>query len=270
MDFTVTPFADATAVTPAGEGAWTGRIAPDWDILGNANGGYLLAMAGRAAAEACGRPDPVTMTGHFLAPGRPGPVRLTTEIVKEGRRFATVATTIADELGKPLLAALGSFTQLEDRPGPEHVQGGPPELPDRDACLAVQPTEAFPPPFMAQTDLRLHPDDVPFGAEGPSGFLRVRGWFRWRGDQPLDTLSLLVASDAFPPTIFNADLPVAWTPTLELTTHVRHRPDPNEWLRCSFRTRFITAGFLEEDGELWDGRGRLIAQSRQLALLPRS
>ena len=82
-------------------------------------------------------------------------------------------------------------------------------------------------------------------------------------------MGLLVAADTFPPTVFNADLPVAWTPTLELTTHVREHPDPDGWLRCAFTTRFITGGFLEADGELWSESGRLIAQSRQLALLPR-
>jgi acyl-CoA thioesterase len=56
---------------------------------------------------------------------------------------------------------------------------------------------------------------------------------------------------------------------LELTTHVRARPAPG-WLACSFATRFITGGFLEEDGEVWDATGRLVAQSRQLALLPRA
>ena len=81
-------------------------------------------------------------------------------------------------------------------------------------------------------------------------------------------VGLLVAVDAFPPTVFNANLPVAWTPTIELTAHVRARPEPG-WLRCVFTTRFITGGFLEEDGEIWDASGRLVAQSRQLALLPR-
>ena len=69
--------------------------------------------------------------------------------------------------------------------------------------------------------------------------------------------------------MFNADLPVAWTPTVELTAHVRARPIPG-WLRCSFATRLITGGYLEADGEIGNADGRLIARSRQLALVPRS
>jgi Acyl-CoA thioesterase C-terminal domain len=61
---------------------------------------------------------------------------------------------------------------------------------------------------------------------------------------------------------------VAWTPTVELTAHVRARPAAG-WLRCVFTTRFVTGGFLEEDGEVWDETSTLVAQSRQLALIPR-
>jgi acyl-CoA thioesterase len=68
--------------------------------------------------------------------------------------------------------------------------------------------------------------------------------------------------------VFNANLPLAWTPTLEMTTHVRAMPAPG-WLRCRFTTRFVTGGLLEEDGEIWDQSGRLVALSRQLALVPR-
>jgi len=49
---------------------------------------------------------------------------------------------------------------------------------------------------------------------------------------------------------------------------VKVEPVPG-WLRCRFTTRFVSGGFLEEDGEIWDGDGRLVAQSRQLALVPR-
>lgn len=78
-----------------------------------------------------------------------------------------------------------------------------------------------------------------------------------------------MAADVFPPTAFNARLPVTWVPTVELTTHIRRRPEPG-WLRCRFISRHIAGGFMEEDGEVWDRSGRLVAQSRQLALVPRT
>jgi acyl-CoA thioesterase len=261
-------FAAASAVVPDGDGRWAGAIAPGWDIVGNANGGYLMSIAARASALASGRPDPVTLTGHFLRPGVAGPVAVETEILKEGKRFATVRATMYAK-GKPILATLGSFSELGDTPeGPERVEAEPPRLPPIAECIPVEPTETFPPPFMGNVDLRLHPGDIPTPGR-PADLPRLRGWFRWREGEALDTLGLVTAVDAFPPTILNADLPIAWTPTLELTAHIRSCPPAHEWLRCAFTTRFITGGFLEEDGELWDGAGRLVAQSRQLSLLPR-
>ena len=40
-------------------------------------------------------------------------------------------------------------------------------------------------------------------------------------------------------------------------------------IRCSFRSRFVHDGLLDEDSEIWDSEGTLVAQSRQLALMPR-
>jgi len=255
----------ATAVESVAEGAWRGEVVAGWDIAGNANGGYLLAIAARAASEATGRPDPVSVTAHYLAPAQPGPVTIETRVLKEGRRFATASATLSS-VERPLVSILGSFGDLQPGSLTERLESGPPDLPPPEECVLVEPTDEFPPPFVGRIELRLHPDHVRFG--GLPGMPRVRGWFRLLDDEPIDTLALLVAVDAFPPTIFFANLPVAWVPTLELTTHVRARPAPG-WLRCSFTTRFITGGFLEEDGEVWDSTGRLVAQSRQLALLPR-
>ncbi|HEY1322391.1 MAG TPA: thioesterase family protein [Streptosporangiaceae bacterium] len=262
------PFATATAVQPAGAGQWSASIHPGWDIAGNANGGYLLALATRALVSATGRPDPVTVTAHYLSPGQPGSVRITTQILKEGKRFATGTATMISG-GRPLVAVLGTLGDLSRAQGPELVEGTPPELPPPEQCVPLHPTGTFPPPFMGRVDLRLHPDDAVFATGHQSGRPLMRGWFRLPGAEHVDSLALLCAIDAFPPTAFNARLPVAWTPTVELTAHIRANPAPG-WLRCRFSTRFVTAGFLEEDGEVWDSTGRLVGQSRQLALVPRN
>jgi acyl-CoA thioesterase len=267
----VSGFAEATAVQRADERSWHARVEQGWDIAGNANGGYLLAIAARALTEATGRPDPVTITAHYLAPGTPGPVSVTVDVLRAGRRFATGSATLSSS-DRPLLAVLGTFGELPastaPAAGPERVDAEPPELPSPEECAGREPPADEAPTFMHRVEMRLHPDDAGFGFGRPSGRPLVRGWFRFRDGEPLDTIGLLQAVDAFPPTIFNARLPVGWTPTVELTAHVRARPEPG-WLRCAFSTRFVTGGFLEEDGEVWDATGRLVAQSRQLALVPR-
>ncbi len=54
-------FAHATAVTLR-DGHYEGEIQPRWDIAGNANGGYLMAMVARALLDMTGRSDPITVT----------------------------------------------------------------------------------------------------------------------------------------------------------------------------------------------------------------
>lgn len=257
------PFAYDSSVSLDSPDRFFATIASGWDILGNANGGYLLALAARAASEAAGGRTPASVTGHFLAPGRPGRVIIDTRVEKKGRRFTTVSATMADE-SRPLLAMLGSFADSDPDPHPAtRIEATPPEMPPPEDCVLIEPTETFPPPFMGKVELRLHPED----AQMTSGIPRFRGWFRLRDEEVIDSFGLLVAVDAFPPTIFAAQIPVGWTPTLELTAHLRGIPEPG-WLRCEFTTRFISGGYLEEDGEIWDSSDRLVAQSRQLALLP--
>jgi len=273
-------FAEATAVTPdpSTPGTYRGAVAPGWDIAGNANGGYLLSIAARAMTHASGRPDPVTLTAHYLSPGKPGPLRIETELVKAGKRFGAVRALMRGPEGedKAVLAVLGTFGDLDpsaSADSPTSMHSPPPDLPPLEECVPMRRVamsdESGPPDFMHNIHLALHPDDAGFMAGERSGIARMRGWFSLRHDQTIDTIGLLTAVDSFPPTIFNLGLPVGWVPTVELTAHVRARPAPGA-LRCAFTTRFVTGGFLEEDGEVWDSTGTLVAQSRQLALLPRA
>jgi len=260
-------FAAATAIN-SHEHPFTAEIHTGWDVVGNANGGYLMAMGARAMSIAAARPHPITLTAHYLAPGRPGPVTIDPQIIKAGRRLTTVRATL-ESADRPLIEMLGSFGDIDAIEGPERIDASPPDLPPPDDCPRTVPnTQAgFPPAMMGRVDLRLHPDDARFLSGSPSGDPLIRGWLRLPQEEPIDVFGLLLAVDCFPPTIFNARLPVAWTPTVELTAHVRALPRPG-WLRCRFSTRFISGGMLEEDGEVWDETGRLVAQSRQLALTP--
>ena len=48
-------FHDATRVVAVGDGRFDATVAEGWDIAGNANGGYLMAIAARAITESSTR-----------------------------------------------------------------------------------------------------------------------------------------------------------------------------------------------------------------------
>lgn len=150
------------------------------------------------------------------------------------------------------------------------IIGEQPDLPPPDQCIPAEPAESapLPPPFTGKVEIRVHPDDARALFGEKSGQPVMRGWFRLRNGEELDAHAVVLATDAFPPAIFNSNLPLGWTPTINLTVQVRN-PSPRGWLACRFTTRFVTEGMLEEDGEIWDEEGRPVALSRQLALVPR-
>lgn len=82
-------FDQAVALQRVDDGRWQAEIQDGWDFGGTPNGGYLLSIAAGALIELTGRPDPITITAHYLAPAHPGSAELDGKLVKLGRRHAT-------------------------------------------------------------------------------------------------------------------------------------------------------------------------------------
>lgn len=273
---------------PSGEGqvvdshVFDSRIVPGWDILGNANGGYLMALAARAMSEVTGRPDCFTITAHYLAPAPATAARIEVRPVRAGRRFATATSSMflvdenldekpGDTRGRECLRVIATMGDLSTDPGgPSKMVDSRPEITPWDECPVISDTTINEFAFIhGRLGTRLDPRDAVFRTGAPNGEGTMRGWFAFRDDRPIDSLALLLACDAFPPAAFNLDMPTNWVPTVELTVHVRAIPVPGP-VACFFRTRFVQNGLLEADGEVWDQAGTLVAQSRQLALAPRA
>ncbi len=101
------------------------------------------------------------------------------------------------------------------------------------------------------------------GAEALTG-----GWIRADGDTPVDHVLVAALTDGWLPAVFaRADVPVG-VPTIDLTIHFREQPPAEPgWCLVRFRSNLAADGYIEEDGEVWSADGRLLAQSRQLAVL---
>ncbi|HLI24036.1 MAG TPA: thioesterase family protein [Acidimicrobiales bacterium] len=261
-----TEFEADTAVHRA-DGAWAADISPRWSIGSNPNGGYLTALAARAMIADAGHPDPWSVTAHFLSPPAPGPAWVRTEVAKAGRTYSTVSATLVQG-DRERVRLLGAFGDLSARTGPTRVATSPPDIPPPEQCVSLREVAGQGPDpagFPGRIDLRL-PPEVPWGGRGPEdGPFEIVGWIRFPGGPEPTVLSLLAFADAYPPTLIGA-LEVGWVPTIELTVHVRARPQPG-WLLGAFQTRLLVDGLLEEDGQLWDSAGRPVAQSRQLAMV---
>ncbi|MEV6614501.1 thioesterase family protein [Streptomyces sp. NPDC051051] len=261
-----------TAVTLREPGVYDTELSAGWTIFGAVNGGYLLAVLGRALADALPHGDPFTVTAHYLSASRPGPAVVRTETVRAGRTVSTGQASLFqyDDNGREVerIRVLASYGDLGALPDDVRTSARPPAFPPIGQCFGPEDGPAPAPdadqqPIAERLMLKLDPSTVGWALGQPSGKGEMRAWFGLADGRDADPLSLLLAVDALPPTAF--DLGIAgWVPTIELTVHVRCRPAPGP-LRVSLATRNLAGGFLEEDGEVWDSEDRLVAQSRQLA-----
>jgi acyl-CoA thioesterase len=105
------------------------------------------------------------------------------------------------------------------------------------------------------------------GGDAP-GVIRTGGWMRYADPTPVDELVLVALTDAWwPPLMEVVDQPMA-VPTVDLTVHVRGLPsDPDDYVLGEFTSPYSADGYTVEDGRLWSRDGRLLAESRQLAVL---
>jgi acyl-CoA thioesterase len=239
------------------DGQWDGKQGP--------NGGFLLALATRAMGRVLPFPHPLVVSGLYLRPGSPGPAQVRTEVIRSGRTTGFAQASLVRD-GKEVLRADAAFTDLDAaaaRGLPSFSAGGPPVQPSPEQCAALHRDLTGPGTLGDRIEIRAA--EPPFWATGgqPSGRPVYTGWMRFADGREPDLLSLALFVDAARPAALEAGL-TAMT-TVQLTVHLRARPAPG-WLAYRAETRNVSDGYFEEDAELWDSAGRLVAQSRQLAL----
>lgn len=267
-------FDDETRLSPAGEGRYSGRVHSCYNIGGNPNGGYLMALAVSALRDRLPQhPDPVSIGIHYLRPGIGDEAcEVQTEVIRAGRSVSTARATLLQQgvARLEVLATMGALgtgesgTKSSEADAVQRLTIPMPSMPPPEQCVARSgAAQGITIALLDRLDIRLHPDDAKPGLLPEA---RLRGWIRFLDGREPDPFASLLFADAFPPAVFGLLGVVGWVPTIELTVHLRSRPAPG-WVLGQFSARDLDDGRLIEDGLLWDSTGRLIAQCRQLAML---
>lgn len=251
---------------------WSVSFDERWNVGRNQNGGVVLALASSALGTALDKPDALTVTGHYLRAVTAGTGCVRTSAVRIGRSASTGVAEVW-QADKERLRVIGTFGDHDARPASAGYVIDLPAtpIPDPEHCtdlFDILLESAAGHRALTQSLRNFEIRVVPGTGWGldARGRPALSGWIRLRGVDTISTDMLIAVADGFPPTLMSS-IELGWLPTLELTVHTLARPAAGEpWLRADLRTQAVTPDLVDEDGELWDATGRLVARFRQLAL----
>ncbi|MEW2356759.1 thioesterase family protein [Spirillospora sp. NPDC029432] len=261
-------FGRATAIERVGDGRYAIDLDAGFAIGAALNGGYLMAVLDRAAVDATPHQHPISTAATFLRVAKAGPAEILVDTRKTGRTAATSRVSLVQNEQVAVEALITTGT-LDPAAEPDWAGEPPvPELPPVEKCTGFQPvTEERERGFADRVDMRFDPATMGWLDGQPMGRPELRAWFRLPDGEDADAYALALAVDALPPVALNLGAK-GWAPTVELTWHMRAVPAPGP-LALHGTGRLLTGGWFDEEVEVWDSAGRLVAQSRQIARVGR-
>lgn len=277
----MTTFDAATAVSRRADGLYDATLDVRFALVvpGSAtppamNGGALLVTVLRAVLSESPHPHPVATSAHFLRVPQLAPAQVQVSWLKQGRTAATARAALVQD-GKVILDTTVTTGTVPGRDAAVDgltYTGPPPSLPDIADCVGLGTWRGTVGPdgttgYGAQVEVLFDPATVGWRRDEPSGLPEMRGYFRLREDRDPDAFTLAMAVDGLPPVVFGLGA-TGWAPTVELTWYMRAVPAAGP-LAVEVRSRHVGGGWFDEDAEVWDAAGRLVAQSRQIARVGR-
>ena len=245
-------------------------------FVGNTpHGGYLLALMNKALSSVLTHPNSINSNVYFLDRTEPKPAELHVEVIRtsRGSSMGQVRLMQNGKLTCLFSALCSDFQYMKGHSGLEtplpEIMNSVPEN-----QFKVMNYENFKagstPSFIQQLEMSVHPDhawwdrDISMDvAEARcSAFLELKGG-------AADTFVLSYLSDILPPVVQNKYGSLGWVPTLTLTCNIRQLPKTNR-LFIDGLAKDISNGYFEQDCNIWDMDGNLVATSRQLAKILKS
>ncbi|MGB3287337.1 thioesterase family protein [Mycolicibacter algericus] len=277
-----TLFTDAMALvrTDGGDGSDDGDVASfagalneHWTIGPKVHGGAMLALCANAARTAVAgdgtapKIQPVAVSASYLWAPDPGAMQLVTRIRKRGRRVSLVDV----ELNQGERTAVRAVVTLSE---PEHQ--APPLLSFNPVVPLMTPE---PPPGLEPIGpghpmehivhlahgCDIRPALTTLGPRSDGGPPVIEMWVRPKGAAP-DVLFALLCGDVSAPVTYAVNR-MGWAPTVQLTAYLRAMP-ADGWLRVICSCVQIGQDWFDEDHTVVDCEGRIVVQTRQLAMVP--
>jgi acyl-CoA thioesterase len=261
----------ATQVEPI-DGRHVAKLSDAWEIWGP-NGGYLAAIALRAAGDVAQIGQPASFYCHFLSSPAFDAVELDVKLLKRGRRAESLAVEMTQQ-GKPILHAM--VKTAADAPGYSHQHRDAPEAPPPEALKSYDellPVERRP-RFSFWNNVERRPLDQRATDEPTEPVIREWARFRPRAcfDDPfLDAARALILLDTY-------GFPAAYqryrsweylAPNLDTSASFHHFSPACEWLLIDSECSVADRGLMGVNGRVWDSAGRLLASgSAQLCCIP--
>jgi len=265
-----------TAVEPLGHGRYRGTLSKEWEIWGPM-GGYVAAMAFRAAGEESAFRRPASFACHYLSVASFETVDLAVTPLRTTRVAASYRVEMTQGDRRILEATVWAIDENveglvhDDAVAPD-VEG-PDNLPNIEELFAELEDNPGPPfPFWLNFESRpldFRRDWPPSGPLPPI----YRQWLRFQNgdftDPWIDACRAIVLVDvqSWPA----ASRPHAWkpsnlyAPSLDLYVAL-HRMPATEWLLADGHSPVGEEGLLGWTGRLWSADRKLVASGGGQAL----
>ena len=252
-------------------------VNPDTNyFVGNTpHGGYLMAVMHKALTSILPHSTAISSSVQYLDRIDAKTFELEVETFKTSRGSSSGIVKLKQD-NKICTTFTGTCSDFQFMKGYDGLQKPLPNIfneSDKKDYIKMnydKISKGFTPAFIQQLECLIHPDHAWWNRDSSDkdNEARCSAFLEMQGGIP-DQFCLSFYSDILPPVVSNKYGPLGWIPTITLTTHIRQLPSTSE-LYADFRATDINKGYFEQDCNIWDLNGNLVASSRQLTRILKS